>query len=181
MKTIENLETGECLLISAKKVKGGKVQLAFAEKIENPNVRPQSIVSILNASDDRFTQTGKPRRAWMSAEPTDAGAYLDVDFSGLQNEGDEMEINKLCDNLHIQITESTQGSEYDVQNYQTAAKRAGNGGEFILSSDGKYIYTNSTIVAGSAKHVFLADTVRQSAYAGAASEVDADIEESLKF
>ena len=40
MKTVENLENNECLLVSARKVNGGKVQLTFAQKIQNPNARP---------------------------------------------------------------------------------------------------------------------------------------------
>ena len=39
-------------MISAKKVKGGKIQLMCAEKIKNPNLRPTSIVSILNNKNE---------------------------------------------------------------------------------------------------------------------------------
>ena len=176
MKTIENLEVGECLLVSAKMVNGGKVSFGFAEKISNPNVRPQSILSALNASDDRFQQTGKARRAWIPGEAKDASALFGVDLSALKNVGDEIVINKLLPGYHIQITETTEGSPYQVANPDTQAKRAGNDGEFILSKEGKYIYTNATVVAGDASHSFLADTVRESAFDGTPAKSSMSLE-----
>ena len=175
MKTIENLEQGEMLLVSARKVNGGKVQLAFAQKIKNPNVRPASIVGLLNESDDRFSQSGKPRYAWISVEPTDASKKLGLDFSSLKEVGDTMEINKLNptisgSGLNIQITETTDGNEWEVANFETSAKRAGADGDYILTKDGKYIYTRSTVVMGEPSHVFIADTVRSSQYAGATAD-----------
>jgi hypothetical protein len=180
MKTIENLEQGEMLLASAKKVKGGKIQLHFAQKIDNPNVRPQSIVGLLNASDDRFTQTGKPRHAWVSAQPEDASKLFGLDFSSLTAEGQEMEINKLSPSingqaLNIQITETTQGNEYEVANFETMAKRAGKDGDYILTKDGEYIYVRASVVPGNASHAFLADTVRSSSFVG----TDAAIEDAI--
>lgn len=169
MKTVENLENNECLLVSAKKVNGGKVQLAFAQKIQNPNARPASIVGMLNASDDRFTQSGKPRYAWLAAEPTDAGKYFGEDFSGLADVGSTMDINKLVA-LNIQITETTDGNEWEVANFEKSAKRAGADGDYILTKDGKYIYTRSTVVEGEPKHVFISETVRSSQYAGATAD-----------
>ena len=176
---IENLEEGQLLLVSARKVNGGKVQLAFAQKIKNPNVRPQSIVGALNASDDRFSQSGSPRYAWISAEPTDASKYFGLDFSSLKNVGDTMDINELKEGLNIQITETTEGNPWEVANAEKAAKRAGKDGDYILTKDGKYIFTRSTVVEGEANHVFIADTVRSSQYAGATA--DEAIEESLSL
>ena len=175
MKNVENLEMGECLLVSARKVNGGKVQLAFAQKIKNSAARPASIVGLLNASDDRFTQTGKPRYAWISVEPSDASEKLGLDFSSLKEVGDTMDINKLNPSidgqpLNIQITETTEGTEWEVANLETAAKRAGTDGEFILTNDGHYIFMHSTVVLGEPQHYFFENTQRASNAVGSVSE-----------
>jgi hypothetical protein len=161
----QDLKPGQCMIVSAKKVGGNKVQLMFAEKITNPNLRPTSIVGLLNKSDERFTTEDKPRYAWHSGEVADIKAALGIDCSSLANEGDVMEINALnpaIDGvpLHIQITETTKGDDYDVANFQTRAKRAGKDGDFILSEGGAYIYVKSDVVSGAARHVFLENTKR---------------------
>lgn len=157
---VEDLSKGQCLLVSAKGVANGKISLKFAELISNPNLRPSSIVGKLNASDDRFNQEpAKPRYAWMTGEPADIKEYLGVDVSGLA-EGQEQFIGKVLDELSIQITETTEGSDYDMENIDTRAKRAGSDGDFIYSEDGKHIFVKSTVVEGDAKHVFLSNTKR---------------------
>jgi hypothetical protein len=61
--------------------------------------------------------------------------------------------------LNIQITETTEGSDYDVANFEVRAKRAGKDGDFI-TKNGMYIYVRTTVVAGEAKHTMMADTER---------------------
>ena len=154
------------VLESAKAVKGGKVQLAFSQVVDLGKT-PTSILGLLNASDDRFNQS-KPRYSWMTAEPVDVQKVFGIDVSGL-SEGEVLEIGMVDPRLtsmpetplNIQITETTKGTEYDVANFETRAKRAGKDGEFILSADGKYIYVNTTVVPGTPKHVILENTVRQ--------------------
>jgi hypothetical protein len=180
MNKLEELKGSDMLLVSAKKVNGGKYQLCFAQKIDNPESRPASISGLLNASDERFTQSGKPRYAWISGEAADIKAQLGVDVSSLQNVGDEMEIGQLNPSikdkkLNIQITETTEGSEYDVANFATRAKRAGKDGDFILTADGEYIYVKATVVAHEPKHVFFSDTTRGSQAAGAAESAVSDL------
>jgi hypothetical protein len=177
MKTVENLEGREMLLVAARGVKGGKVQLTFAQKVDNPNARPSSIVGILNASDDRFNLPGKARYAWMSGEPNDIKSSLDIDVFNMA-EGEVRELNIVDpkiqgQDLNIQITESTEGSEYDIANVETRAKRAGKDGDYILTKDGHFIFTKTTVVLGEAKHVFINDTVRASeSPSAAASAID---------
>lgn len=176
MKTVENLAKGEMLLVSAKKVNGGKISLEFAQHIDNPNSRPSSIVGLLNADDERFDQpTGGPRRAWVTGSPAMIQEHFGVDCSDLLSVGDYKELNILNpeikgQKLNIQITETTEGSEYDVQNFETRAKRAGKDGDFITTSKGEYIYVKSAVVAGEAKHYFIEETSRLSAGGDAASE-----------
>jgi hypothetical protein len=170
MKTVENLSGSDLLLVSAKKVNGGKVQLEFAQHIDNPHARPGSIAGALNASDDRFNGSiGGPRRAWVSGQPQDIQEKLGVDMSEFVNAaiGFEKELNILNPTmdgkaLAIQITETTEGTEYDIANFESRAKRAGKDGDFILSKDGEYIYVKSAIVPAPAKHVFMVDTKRGS-------------------
>lgn len=179
MKNVEELKAGEVLLVSAKRINGGKVSLCFAEKIKNPNSRPSSITGLLNKSDDRFTQSGSARYAWMSGEESDIKALFGFGCEDIPNVGDEKDLGILnpqidSEKLSIQITETTDGNEYEVANFDTVAKRAGKDGEFILSEDGKYIYMRATVVLGDAKHVFLANTKRPSASASSADEAVED-------
>ena len=167
------------VLESARGVKNGKVQLAFSQ-IVNTGTSGANVLGLLNKSDDRFNQQ-KPRYSWMTAEKADVLAQFGIDLSGL-SEGDSLEIGavdpRLTSNpdaeLNIQITESTEGSDYDVANFETRAKRAGKDGDFITTASGEYIYTRSTVVLGEAKHQFITDTKRVSVDSGLASSAIQD-------
>ena len=167
----EDLKVGQLLLVSAKRVRNSKITLCFAQKIVNPESRPASITGLLNKSDARFTQTGNARYAFMTGEEVDIKDVFGVDCADIPNEGDSKDLNILNPTadgvaLNIQITETTEGSEWEVANSETAAKRAGKDGELILSVDGLPIYMRATVVTGPAQHVFLAGTKRAGAVAG---------------
>jgi len=175
MKKVEDLKAGDILLVSAKKVNGGKVQLCFAQLITNPEARPSSIAGLLNASDERFTQSGKARYAWQAGQVSEIKEHFGVDCSGLAEVGDEMEIGLMNPTingfpLNIQITETTEGSNYDVANFETRAKRAGADGPFITDAEGKYIYVKSSVITGEPIHAFLSNTSRKPA--GIAQDVN---------
>jgi hypothetical protein len=162
-------------LVSAKGVKGNKVQLTFSQIVETGKA-PTGLLGILNASDERFNQS-KPRLAWLTAQPADVKLQFGLDVSGLA-EGEELEIDMVDPkitgddrSLNLQITETTKGSDYDVANFETRAKRAGKDGEFIMSN-GMYIYVNTTVVVGEPKHTLIADTTRQ-AVTGSSAIADA--------
>jgi hypothetical protein len=147
---------GTIKLISAKGVKNGKIQLCFAQEIKLPG-KSTNVLGLLNASDERFN-VSKPRMAWMTATPVDAAKIFGLDFEGI-NEGAVKEFDaevSLPDGtpLNIQISETTEGTEYQVANFEKAAKRRGEGGAYCLHK-GEYIYQNLTVVAGEAKHVIL--------------------------
>lgn len=153
------------VLESAKGVKNGKVQLCFSQIVETGNA-PTNILGLLNQSDDRFNQQ-KPRYAWLTAEPADVKKVFGIDVANLA-EGDTLEIDMVDARivgddrpLNIQITETTEGSEYEVANLDRTAKRAGKDGDFIMK-DGKYIYVRTTVVSGAAKHNIFTETTRQS-------------------
>lgn len=155
------------ILESAKGVKNGKVQLCFSQVIETAK-SGTNVLGLLNASDERFNQS-KPRYAWMTAEIADVKAQFGIDLGNMA-QGDVVEIGAVDPrlttypdtSLNIQIVETTEGSEYDVQNFETRAKRAGKDGDFIMK-DGLYIYVNTSVVLGEPKHVIITDTERVSA------------------
>jgi hypothetical protein len=155
------------ILESAKGVKNGKVQLCFSQIIESSKANT-NVLGVLNASDERFSQS-KPRYAWVTAQPQDVKAQFGIDVDSL-NQGDVLEIGAVDPRmaafpdspLNIQITETTEGSEYDVQNFATRAKRAGKDGDFIMK-DGLYIYVNTTVVPGEPKHTIITGTEKVAA------------------
>jgi len=155
------------ILESAKGVKNGKVQLCFSQIIETSKTNT-NVLGLLNASDERFSQS-KPRYAWVTAQPADVKAQFGIDVDSLK-QGDTLEIGAVDPrmssfpetSLNVQVNESTEGSDYDVQNFETRAKRAGKDGDFIMK-DGLYIYVNTTVVPGEPKHVILTDTEKVSA------------------
>lgn len=167
------------VLESAKGVANGKVQLCFSQIVQTATSSP-NVLGILNASDDRFNQQ-KPRYAWVTVQPEDASREFGIDFTGLA-QGQELEIGKVNPEmkslpgkeLAICITETTEGSEYDVANFETRAKRAGKDGDFIMK-DGKYIYVRTSVVpvepGQSATHKIFTDTTRLEAGSSASSAI----------
>ena len=174
-----NLLPGQMMLVSAKAVNGGKVSLEFAQMVDTGK-ESASLTGLLNASDSRFNQAAS-RRAWHTGQPEDIKAIFGVDVSGLEL-GQELEIGQLDPKvngkpLNIQIVETTEGTDYDIANFDTRAKRAGKDGEFITTSTGEYIFQKLDVVIGEAKHRFIEDTVRKavSASSAAASAIDSEI------
>lgn len=151
------------VLESAKGVKGGKIQLCFSQIVDLGKA-PTSIVGLLNASDDRFNQQ-KARYAWLSGQPTDIKKQFGLDLN--LAEGEEVQIDMVdpkiagdSRSLNIQITETTEGNDFEVANFETRAKRAGKDGDFIMK-DGKYIYVRTTVVVGEPKHFVYSETDRK--------------------
>jgi hypothetical protein len=173
-----NLNPGEMMLVSAKAVNGGKVSLTFAQVVETEKTTT-SLTSLLNASDARFNQQ-KPRYAWITGEPADIKNTFGIDVSGLAL-GQTLEIGMsnptvAGKELNILITETTEGNEWEVANFETSAKRAGKDGDFILTQDGLYIYQRTSVVVGpvaKTDHKIIKDTVRKSPNAGSSAIKDA--------
>jgi len=166
----------ELVLNSARMINGGKVSLEFTQEITTENSAPKNILSLLNASDERFKQSAGKTYAWVSAVPSDAEAIFGLDLSSLENVGDVLELGIVNptingSELNIQLVETTKGSEYDVANIEKTAKRAGKDGDFITTKDGEFIYRKTSIVMGEPKHILFKETLRQDA----ASEAIANI------
>lgn len=166
--SLQGLQVGQTLLVSARKVAGNKVQLEFAEivKTQSNAVNP---LSLFNKSDDRFSQGGA-RRAWLTAEPKDASVYLSIDVTET-NPGwsvDSMGREVLTLNilnpvaniegeaipLKVEVVETVTPSDWQANNIDTSAKRRGKDGAFITHK-GMYIFANTRIAFHKANHVFL--------------------------
>jgi len=160
--SLDTLKSGQTLLVNARKVANGKIQLEFAEIINDG--RPVNFLGMFNKSDERFAST-KPRRAWESVMPTDASALLGVDLTDDSKYipdsrgNDVMELNILNPEvdgtpIRVQVVETTEGTEWDMNNIETRAKRRGRDGDFIYHN-GKYIFTKSSATLGEPQNVFL--------------------------
>lgn len=173
-----NLKPGEVMLVSAKGVANGKVQLEFAQ-IVNTGRKAVDLTNLINESDERFNQA-KPRRSWMTGTKEDIAKYFpSIAISDLA-EGAILEIGMLNpeigeDQLNLQIVETTKGSEYDYANLATKAKRAGKDGDYI-TKDGEHIFTKVSVVLGDPKHFMFS---REETERSSADDASAAISEAL--
>jgi hypothetical protein len=150
--SLNTLNLKDTLLVSARKINGGKMSLEFAEIIKAGD-RAVSALTLLNASDSRFS--GKPRRAWVSAEVVDASKLFNINFGDdaeweMTPRGEMLELNILNpahngERFRLQISETTQGTQYQLDNIETSAKRRGKDGEFI-THNGDYVFSNTEVV-----------------------------------
>jgi len=153
---IANLTPGKSLLVQAVKTTNpSKIQLEFAEKTQGMEGNANALLSMLNASDERFTSGA--RRAWVTAEITDASKMFGINFGddadwvmdpNLNKEVLSLGIENPTLNgfeLRIQIEETLEGTEWQLQNIETAAKRRGKDGDYI-THNGKYIFSNTRVV-----------------------------------
>lgn len=151
--SLDTLKKGDTLLVNARKVNGGKIQLEFAEIIK-ANSTGVNVLALLNKSDDRFTSGA--RRCWMSVEVVDAEELLSINLGNDQawytnaKQQEILDLNVLNPMMHetrmrVLITESTEPTEYQQDNWETQAKRRGKDGDYI-THNGDYIFTQSTII-----------------------------------
>ena len=77
--SLQGLQVGQTLLVSARKVAGNKLQLEFAEIVKTQSTAANPL-AIFNKSDDRFSQGNGARRAWLTAEAKDASVYLNINL-----------------------------------------------------------------------------------------------------
>ena len=165
----------ELTLVSAKMVNGGKAQLAFIQELSLPNAQPKNILAMLNKSDDRFKQTNGKTYAWVSGEVSDIEETFNLELTELVNVGDVQELNISNptiqgQELNIQLTETTKGSDYDLGNIETTAKRAGKDGDYIVTADGEFIFRKTTVVMGNPSHTVIKETLRHSAAESAVND-----------
>jgi len=163
---LNTLKLGQTLLTRFRKIEGGFVQMELAEVKEGS--RGLSAAFVFNQSDNRFSRNSA-RRAWQPATPADVESTLGISVGDDQAwEMDEMGNEILVVNilnpvasfegqdypLRVQIVETTEPTDWQRANINTAAKRKGRDGEFILH-DGEYIFTRSNIVFNKPVDVYL--------------------------
>ena len=157
---LATLKQGQTLMVNARKVAGNKIQLELAEIVQETQV---NVLQMFNASDERFSK--RARRAWLTAEASDASKHLGIDLTDdtkyYTNSANRvvMDLNILNpvvqgQRLRVQITETTEPTEWDVANLDRAAKRKGKDGDFIMHG-GEHIFTRSQVVLNEPKHTFL--------------------------
>lgn len=165
MKKVEELQTGEVLINSVRKISGDKYQLEFAEKIQNPTSR-ENVLALVNAGDERFTQSSGARRAWLTGTALGFKSTFNIDCTNVGETPVMLGIlsPKLPSGveLHIEIVETVTPTDYQKANIEKSAKQNGKGKFFMYN--GNHIFSNTTIVAGVAKHKLLKITDESGAY-----------------
>lgn len=153
---IQALDQGDVLLVQVVSTETDKVQLEFAEKIRSME-DPGSLLSIMNADDERFSSGA--RRAWLTSSVALVKANFGIDcgpdadwIDHPTREGKQVilvgELNPGLKGfrVRVQITESTEPiNEWETENVEQAAKRKGKDGEFILHK-GQYIFSRTNAV-----------------------------------
>jgi hypothetical protein len=158
--SIETLKANEVLLVSVRKVNGEKYHFELAEKITNPQARI-NVLALLNAGDDRFTQSKGLQYAWTSATAEGAMQLFGLDVTNASSDKENptmlnilnptISVNGEAYPLHVEIQEITEPKEsYYMENVEKMAKSNGKGKYFIYN--GKYIFKDNKVVAGEAKH-----------------------------
>lgn len=166
--SLQGLQAGQTLLVSARRVAGNKVQLEFAEIVKQQSTAVNPL-ALFNKSDDRFSQGGA-RRAWLTAEPKDASVYLSIDVTDTNPNWTVDAMGREVLNLNIinpvaniegeqiplkvEVIETITPTEWQAANIDTSAKRRGKDGAFITHK-GMYIFANTRIAFHKANHVFL--------------------------
>jgi hypothetical protein len=167
--SLQGLQMGQTLMVSARKVAGSKIQLEFAEVLEKESTAVNPL-ALFNKSDSRFS-SGGARRAWLTVEPNDATALLGIDLTDSNTSwtkdilgrevlmlnvlNPQVLIGDVLSALKVEVVETTEPTEWQEDNKSTAAKRRGKDGDFCYHN-GKEIYANTRIAFDKANHVFLA-------------------------
>tara|TARA_A100001201_G_scaffold128561_2_gene113616 strand:+ start:1296 stop:1925 length:630 start_codon:yes stop_codon:yes gene_type:complete len=159
---LNTLQVGQVLLTKAFKTNTDKIQLEFAEKIAAKD-KPVSALTVLNASDDRFSSGAA--RSWVVAEIEDAAKIFNVNFG---DDGDWQMDTKAngnpCETItlnilnpefngnrfRVRVEETTKptasqvkyAEEKGLDVVEWACKRYGKGGDPILHK-GQHIFRNS--------------------------------------
>ena len=163
--SVDTLKKGDTLLVNARKVANGKIQLEFAEIIST-GAKGINLLALLNKSDERFSSNA--RRAWMTAEPADAKDLFGHDFGPqaswyASDRGEMLDLNVLNPTVNgtrcrVIVEETIEPTEYQADNIEKEAKRRGKDGPFI-THNGNYVFSNTDVIVYPSDttdlHVFL--------------------------
>lgn len=158
--SLDTLNKGETLLVRARIVKNGKVELEFAEFANANKNQTSSLLARINKSDDNWGKK-KPRRGWMNGTVEDIVDVFGIDTSDNAEWYPSKKSNgtpiTVCDfnilnpvtvegiRARIIFEETTEPTDYQADNFETQAKRKGGEGDYITHK-GEYIFTNTQII-----------------------------------
>ena len=159
--TIANMELGNSILASFKGTSTSKIQITIGEKVPSKSGNP---LALLNASDAAFNTTAKARRAWLTAEPSDAKTYFpqyasQIDEAAAGDKSTEVfvgELNPSIDEqvLRVEVKDTTIPTAYQASNIESTAKVNPSTGELQLF-EGKPIFSNTRVIFGKPDHDIL--------------------------
>ena len=152
-------------LVSIKGVAdSSKCQLEIAQIISGPSGRT-NLLGMLNEGDERFDKNSKkPRRGWFTVKKDAVLKHFGIDVSALKDKEvkevnlDDLKIGE--ESVNLEVSESTEATEYERENIADSAKQYDNNGttKYIVTEDGQPIFTRMKMVAGKAKHNFISAT-----------------------
>ena len=161
---LKDLKPGQTLLLDARKVANGKIQLQFAEMIQTSD-RPISLLGILNRNDPSFAS--RARRCWVTADADTASEDFKFNFEDdnenwiMDEKGELIEVNLLNpvindSRVRLSVQETVTPTEWQQANIERAAKKRGKNGTPI-THQGNYIFSNTVMVLTNdeVKHTFL--------------------------
>lgn len=151
MKSIrrEDLKVGQLMITRTRQVNGGKFQLEFAEKVERPGQAP-SLVSLLNASDSRFTAQGDSvRLAWRTGEKNEIESIFGVDLNSVTS--DWSLVNQLVEHenqgyvLRLIVKDYTTPTANDATNIAKFAKNTGSENPMYFIYNKKFVFSQTVV------------------------------------
>jgi len=163
---IKSLKEGQVLLTQLREVANGFMSIELAEVKKGS--KGLSAIFLFNKSDARFSNNSA-RRAWQNGQPSDIEELLGISVDDsqdwiLNDKGFKVLplniLNPIASYegtdyiMRVQIQETTEPTDYQAANVETAAKRKGKNGEFITNGE-EYIFTNATIVFNEPEDVYL--------------------------
>lgn len=184
-------ESDQTMITIVRAVRNDSYQMEIVDKVQKPS---QNVLQLLNKTDERFN-LGNNRFAWVKVMPHEAQKYFGIDpeelakltfTEGRQREDmvegkDYLTVEKANPTLNgqalrIQISETTEPTEWQEANLEQAAKQieitaeiAANPnliksdsiaeyiGEvgYFLTEEGQPVFANATVITGEPSHKFL--------------------------
>tara|TARA_R110002096_G_scaffold297308_1_gene491814 strand:- start:1544 stop:2176 length:633 start_codon:yes stop_codon:yes gene_type:complete len=164
--SIDTLQPNETLLTRILTTSSDKVQLEFAEAIQNPNYAESSVginlLYLANKSDSRFSR--KVQYGWLTGTPEDVyplfGITPPTDAAWLTDERGKNYVQLDMVNpeiighatadgeavrARVQIVESVMPNSYQAEDIETRCKTRGKGGEAILHNGQRVFVTRNVL------------------------------------
>jgi hypothetical protein len=144
-----------------------KVRIEVSQEVQKQGV---NVLALLNKSDARFTQS-RPILAWVTAEAEDLVAMfpkLKTAVAEAQTTMKKVDLANHVDFIidgiagNIRIVESHIATQWQSENLDKSAKRAGKDGDFLVTDDNFLIFRKTEVVLGEAKNELIPFTARVS-------------------